>query len=386
MKIAIITGNSYPNGDAGAVRQHAMAKLLLEMGHDVFVIGYGQPTNGKVEQFDGVCFISFRGKSSNVVMRAVNRLLFGNRVLHYLKKELADVKCLLVVDLLPAALCKVRKYAIRKNISLIHDSVEWYSPEEFSKGEKSRAFRNKEYTNTVAIDENWSVIAISKYLENHFKTRCKNVVRIPVIMDMKTISPRLNAKDADKIMFMYAGSPGRKDFLKEMLVGFSLLDEADLQQIEIHIIGVNQDQLMRQCGVEEKTIKKLGDALHAHGRVPRDKVVTWVKQADYTLLLRDETLRYAKAGFPTKVVESLACGTPVVCNLSSDLEDYLEDGINAFVIPGHKPEDVRVTILRIIKNGKPSVDMRMAARDSAEKCFDYHNYLDQMQTVLQEKA
>ena len=38
MKIVIITGNNYPCGDAGAVRQHAMAKLLMDMGHDVFVI------------------------------------------------------------------------------------------------------------------------------------------------------------------------------------------------------------------------------------------------------------------------------------------------------------------------------------------------------------
>ncbi len=44
MKIVIITGNNYPCGDAGAVRQHAMAKLLMDMGHDVFVVGYGSYT------------------------------------------------------------------------------------------------------------------------------------------------------------------------------------------------------------------------------------------------------------------------------------------------------------------------------------------------------
>ena len=45
-KAIIITENNYPEGDAGAVRQHAFAKMLSEMDYDVLVIGYGKPTKG----------------------------------------------------------------------------------------------------------------------------------------------------------------------------------------------------------------------------------------------------------------------------------------------------------------------------------------------------
>ena len=384
MKIAIITGNSYPNGDAGAVRQHAMAKLLLEMGHDVIVLGYGKPTNGKVEQFDGVKYISFRGKSTNTYVRALNRILFGNRVLWYLNNELSDVSCLLIVDLLPAAFKLLKKYAIKNNIALIHDSVEWYSPEEFSDGENNRAYKNKEYTNNVAIDSTWSVIAISKYLEKHFQTRCKNVVRIPVIMDIRSIAPRLNGKDSDKILFLYAGGPGKKDLLSEMVSGFSGLDDETLKKVELHIVGVDQKQLINQCGVDEGEINRLKSCLFSHGRVSREEAIEWVKKSDYTILLRYETLRYAKAGFPTKVVESLACGTPVVCNLSSDLGDYIKDSVNGFVISGHRPVQISEDISRVISEGKPSVEMRQAARHTAEQYFDYRKYRPQMETILSE--
>lgn len=41
-KAVIVTENSYPEGDAGAVRQHAFAKILKQLGYDVLVIGYGK--------------------------------------------------------------------------------------------------------------------------------------------------------------------------------------------------------------------------------------------------------------------------------------------------------------------------------------------------------
>lgn len=382
MKIVIITGNSYPNGDAGAVRQHAMAKLLLEMGHEVLVLGYGKNTNGKIEQYDGVRYISFRGKSSCFIIRAMNRVLFGDRVLNYIKKEVSDISCLLIVDLLPDAFRKIKKFAVHNGISLIHDSVEWYSPEEYPDGERNRAYKNKEYTNTVAIDGNWNVIAISKYLERHFQTRCKHVVRIPVIMDIHSLVPRLNENNCGKILFLYAGGPGRKDLLNEIIMGFSLLDEIFFSHIELHIVGISNAQLIDMCGVDESAIKRLNSCLFVHGRVTREEAIEWVKKADYTLLLRDETLRYAKAGFPTKIVESFACGTPVISNLSSDLEDYIFDGVNGFIVPGHTAETIANTIKRVVHVGNSSANMREAARNTAEKHFDYRIYRPQMEQII----
>ena len=80
MKIVIITGNNYPCGDAGAVRQHAMAKLLMNMGHDVFIIGYGPYTGNKENLYDSVPYVSFRKKYSNRIVRAFYRMNFGSRV------------------------------------------------------------------------------------------------------------------------------------------------------------------------------------------------------------------------------------------------------------------------------------------------------------------
>ena len=43
-RAVIVTENQYPCEDAGAIRQHATAKLLVELGYSVIVLGYGKST------------------------------------------------------------------------------------------------------------------------------------------------------------------------------------------------------------------------------------------------------------------------------------------------------------------------------------------------------
>ena len=131
------------------------------------------------------------------------------------------------------------------------------------------------------------------------------------------------------------------------------------------------------CGVNQSSIKNLKNVLFAHGRVPHDEAVRFVQNSDFTVLLRDPSLRYAKAGFPTKTVESLASGTPIVCNLSSDLDLYFKDGENVFIAEDHMPQSLRKSLENAINaSAEQRKKMRINARKTAEKFFDYKNYIE----------
>lgn len=382
-KAIIITENNYPEGDAGAVRQHAFAKMLSEMDYDVLVIGYGKPTKGNVEFYDGIKYISFRENSNNKAFRIWNRMMFGNKFYKYIIKNYLELDLLFVVDLMPNAFKKIIKLKKRYNCTLIHDSVEWYSKEEFKFGKYDIAYKRKDFTNTKVINENWNVIAISTYLKKHFQKLANKTIRIPVIMDIKKIDFRMKVKPNDKIVFSYAGGPGKKDFLREIINGFALLNSNELKKIEINIIGVNKQQLINLCEVDEKAIDALGTCLKIHGRVERSKAVDYIKNSDYSLLIRDENLRYAKAGFPTKIVESLACGTPPLCNYSSDLELYLEDKKNSIIANGHTSRDVYEAVKKalLITNENDRSLMRENSRKLALSYFDYSVYKDILSSI-----
>ena len=61
----VVTGDAYPEGNAGAVRTHAFAKILSESGYSPFIIGMGSSTSfqkGSMTAFHIIRF-AMRGKT-----------------------------------------------------------------------------------------------------------------------------------------------------------------------------------------------------------------------------------------------------------------------------------------------------------------------------------
>ena len=380
----IISGDKYPNGDAGAVREHALASLIRDVGYTPLVISMGLSTKFQMKNYDGVSYYSLRYKHQNIFFRALGRLLYNrnlNRILKRLDKS--EIKGIMYVSGGRNTLGYVLEFAKNNSINLYHDSVEWYSPEEFVDGEQSPAYQANNALNTKIIGKGWRTIAISSYLYDHFKERCDKAIRIPVIMNVDAIECNLQPSAEGKIKFVYAGSPGTKDYLAEIISGFSMLSNEEIKKVELHIVGVTTEQLVDVCDAKTSDIDRLGSSLIVYGRLPREKAVEKVRNADFSLLLRDETLRYAKAGFPTKIVESLSCGTPPMCNYSSDLSMYLTDEENAFIINGHDAQAVNATIKRILCLDKADFSrIRVNARTTAENYFDYKNYAEEIRELL----
>jgi glycosyltransferase involved in cell wall biosynthesis len=112
------------------------------------------------------------------------------------------------------------------------------------------------------------------------------------------------------------------------------------------------------------------------GRIPQERVRDAYLAADFSVLLR-EPVRYAHAGFPTKVPESLAAGVPVICNLTSDLGEHVHDGVEGLVCEGPSPSAFAAALRRAIDLPPTRrAAMRRAARAEAERSFDYRVYID----------
>ncbi|MPT36129.1 MAG: glycosyltransferase family 1 protein [Flavobacterium sp.] len=127
-------------------------------------------------------------------------------------------------------------------------------------------------------------------------------------------------------------------------------------------------------------------SLIIHGRVKRSVVLDYMKQANFTVLLRSTELRYAKAGFPTKVVESLATATPVMCNITSDLGDYLTDGENALLVKSCSEKEFKNTLEKALAlSWEQRNELCLNARKTAEANFDYRNFITQFESFIKEK-
>lgn len=380
----IITSNRFPDGDAGALRQHVFAKILLSLGYNVTVYGMGPSTDKKFYEIDDFKYISLRGTSQRTINRIIDRLTWDYKALSDIKKRFDKVDVFIIVDDNPIFLKIIERCYRHLNCVLIHDSVEWYSSEEFNAGAFSIQYLVKNFMNRHSFNKNWNIIAISSYLNNWFSDKVYKTIRIPVIMDINKIEPSYEYGDnSEKIRIVYAGSPGKKDYLKEIILGFVLLDKKEIESFEFHIIGITYEKLVSVCGIDPKYLEKLKHSVFVHGRLDHQKAIEWVKRADYTILLRDQNLRYAKAGFPTKIVESMMCGTPPICNLSSDLDEYLTDGKNSIIINSCSARDVKNALKKTISIcSEKYKSMRSSARETAREYFDYSRYINSFADFL----
>ena len=53
-KALLICTDSYPNGDAGAVRTHIFAKMIESLGFEPTIVGMGKTTNFKFKTYENI--------------------------------------------------------------------------------------------------------------------------------------------------------------------------------------------------------------------------------------------------------------------------------------------------------------------------------------------
>ncbi len=371
----LICTDKYPNIDAGAVRTNAFAKALRAVGYAPTVVGLGPSTNFVLKEEEGIPYVSMRLLSGSFVSKVRNRLFFHKRLKKMFLGRDYKWDVVLTSGVSDSTLKLLKKYCKKNNIPLLYDAVEWYSPEQYRFGKFNFEYIQNDRVNRKKITFPIRVISISSYLDKHFLSRGISSVRIPVILDVDKTGYDKNTVP-DKTVFMYAGSPGKKDYLATIVEGFAMLNGGScVGDYELRIVGVTKDQLASLCDVNPEHIEALGDKLKCFGRVPRQEVIRLLREADFTVLMRSEEQRYAKAGFPTKFVESLSTATPVISNLTSDLSLYLEDGVNGFAVRDCSPSALTDKLREALQlSYDERVSMQKNARKTAEEKFDYKLY------------
>lgn len=379
-KALFITTDKYPNGDAGAVRTHSLASILKLIGYKVTVIGLGTSTDFRFQEEDGILYTSLRSTSNTIASKIKDRLLFKSRLANLLFDKISQWDVVVVSLVSCKVMNMLKRFAKKNNTFLLHDSVEWYSPEQFSVGKIHPSYIAMDRRNRIHVDRSVRVIAISSYLQKHFESRGISTVRIPAILNVKQMSCEKSI-DTEKLVFTYAGSPGKKDYLRVIVEGFATISTSI--PYELRLIGITEEQLVTMCDVDPVHIEKLGNHLCCMGRIPRQQVLEELSRSDFTVLMRSEEQRYAKAGFPTKFAESLATATPVISNATSDIADYLRDGVNGYLVSACSPQALATTLEKAFcLSYDERVAMQIAARSTAEEYFDYTQYAEKLKRLV----
>jgi glycosyltransferase involved in cell wall biosynthesis len=355
---------SFPDGGAAARRIYGNINSLRELGYDVKVID-GDASIGK-RVYDGIDVISVgeRPTSKDHIIKKIKKYLFiGQRTINFIVSQKRLPKYIFLYGGYSPYLTKLLFFCKKYNIKLIFDCVEWYQPKSVFEYLYKPYYWNIELSMRVLIPKCDGLICISRFLDDFYSKNCE-AVNIPPTLLMSNVPKKKECYLNGRVRLVYSGSPGHKDYLSTIVSAVSELSHL----YELDIAGVS--------GVNIENVRY-------HGFISHAKSLQLVSDSHFSILLRPYN-RVSKAGFSTKVVESMSCGTPVITNDTGDLIDFIADGRNGYIFHGINKEDLIIKLRSIADSLKKNnyIDLSNSAYAMAVDKFDCRNYSKSISSLL----
>lgn len=231
------------------------------------------------------------------------------------------------------------------------------------------------------------VISVSTYIEAFYqKINCKYVV-IPPLFDVAQYQ-FVDTKAGETTTFIYAGTPfkvtskkvsvrGMKDRLDRIIDIFLELSRRGVPYV-FKIVGITKEDYLK--GVPRHINSLFFDEKVVFlGRFNHRDVLNIVADSDFSINYRDDSIM-SRAGFSTKIVESISLGTPVVINQIGDAFNYLEEGISGFKLIGNLENDCRLlsSLCFLTKTEREALKEKV----KRNKIFDIINYLSKFEQFM----
>jgi len=180
---------------------------------------------------------------------------------------------------------------------------------------------------------------------------------------------------------VYAGSPGSggKDRLDKIINVVVEINKQTTFRINLNIIGITKLEYF-DLFVDDIIPQNIDEYISFKGRFSHVDTLSEVNKADYQIFVRDKNLTNM-AGFPTKFVESISCGTPVLTNSLSNIEEYFIPGKMGFLLDISSTKNLRISLIEAITKSRDSIQ-EMKNYCKSNQIFDYRNFIKPFFTFL----
>jgi len=378
--ILYIGGFELPDKNAAAHRVLSNGKILRELGYKVVFIGVDKTLvegnticDTKKIYHDFECWSYSYPRNEKEWIK----YLIDIENIKKVKSLYNDIRAIIIYNYQSVTMYRLKRYCTKNNIKLIADCTEWYSAKGGNIFYKVVKGFDSFLRMRILHKQLDGLIVISEYLKKYYEKNT-NTVKIPPLVDLKEEKWDLNhitSKHKTIIKFVYAGSSSKdKDKDKRLLLK-TFYELKNNDNFVFNIVGITKNQYLSNYPEDKVLLDSLGDKIIFWGRVSHIKSLEIVKASDFSIFFRENT-RLVNAGFPTKFVESISSGVPVITNKTSDLEYYLIDGVNGYFI-----EDDAVGIRKILKRIL-TADKDSIKRNFKTDLFYYKNFIDTLDKFM----
>ncbi len=358
--IVYIGNFSFPKKNSAGIRVLNNGYLFRELGYNVVFIGLSKTVESiddslqSHNEYDGFKYFEFP------YPKGLKDWLFFSKQLKAviaILKELEPKSVIAYGSMSNAFFCLFLGWWCKaKKIKFITDCVDWLAGASGSRlfriGKRLDTELQKRYVNTIGD----GVITVSSFLADYYTRRsCSTLILPPLSKENVHKSNLCDSPENKKIKIVYAGFPfptdrkvKDKSFFKDRLdKAIELLALQKKGTFVFDIYGVTLNDYIKSVPEHEGLLSQLNDTVIFHGIVSNEVVIENVSKSDYFFLFRDSN-RMTNAGFPSKVVEAISLGVPVITTSTSDIGMYIFNGINGYILSKNNDKKSALELSQIL--------------------------------------
>ncbi|MBR5272797.1 MAG: glycosyltransferase family 4 protein [Clostridia bacterium] len=374
-KIIYIGPFKMPDKNAGAHRVLNNARAISKLGYQVIFVGMNEEADLDFAKthytWSGFDIYEINCKSTTEKIKKYSDVKY----IDYIVKNNEDVAGIIAYDYYAPGLRMLKKYAKKKNLKLIADTDEWFEIKKIRSIESIIRILDSEMRMRFYQPRIDGIITISTFLKNYYENKLPTM-QVPPLVDKSEEKWQEDARGEDGVLnLVYSGSPGGSKDRINVVVGAVAECEVSYK-LRLNIIGVSKEQFLKVYPESKEALEASVNEIVFHGRVEHKVALTLLKSADFAMFLRDDN-RVSRAGFPTKFVESISAGVPVITNRTSNISDFLTHGQNGFFVDINNANEEIKNIL------SQDIDTLKAIKANVNAdMFDYNNFVEEFKKVF----
>lgn len=330
-------GFELPDKNAAAHRVAANARILEDLGYKLVFLGVTSDDIAGLRQSAANIFEEAHPHSN----RAWLNRLCSLKSLRCILSQFRDAKAIILYNLPFITLLRVRLAFPR--LKVFYDCTELTPDTDGSRLKKwfkrLDCYALTHWMPKVAD----AIIAISSRMEGTFASQNAKLLRLPPLVDIDSpIWRQAKLPHPGTFEFLYAGVlDNNKDRLDTILDAFHSLANPTAR---LRIIGITREDFAEYCPQAKGLLDD--NRVIFMGRLAHFETVRYVLSCDCYIFIRPSDVRN-NMGFPTKYVEALTCGVPIIATNISDIGDYVSE--NVLIIPDMNKETISSAMERAIE-------------------------------------
>lgn len=228
------------------------------------------------------------------------------------------------------------------------------------------------------------IIVVSRHFERRLQRHARKMHRLPMLFDPGRFEhgPVERPTGASGPSIVYAGNISTIEGVHILIDAMARLT-GPMAGATLRIVGAPAHGGSIETYRDLATRLGVSDRIAFEPALDRDRYAATLRGAD--LLVVPRTTGYAsQAGYPYKLGEYLATGTPVVVTRFGDVEEYFVDRRDCFMCAPDDPADLALTIRYAIEHQEEARGIGRRGQSRVRELFAFENVAGALDAMLRE--